>query len=256
MANKINYQYRITKYNPDLRNLNGEYTKEEWISPTQIGRSFDGKVFTIKDYLQVEKAYIDTVISFIKESKSKSLRVIQLERNNKLLQDESSELFEEKFKNIVLEEDLLVNETEITIICKMVLRDYIYCHLISSSNFFVHFASDYYMFIGSNQPCSNAVHFARTNNLFVEEYQSPYYLTEEDIIRMVEWSAKNEEIVLGEEKLSNVPLKEIRKALNLSEEHPVVGSFPINSENKDVFQKYIKHKFDFSKHNYYLWSGS
>lgn len=256
MANKINYQYRITKYNPVLRNENGEYISEEWISPWQVDKTFGGKLFTIKDYLQVEKAYIDTVLSFLKECKLKSLRVIQLQKNNELLQDESSELFEEKFNNIVLEEDLLVNEADIPIICKMVLRDYIHCHLISSDNFFVHFGTDYYMFLGSNQPCRNAVDFARKNNLFVEEYQSPYYLTEEDIIRMVEWTAKNEEIVLGEAKLPNIALKDIRKALNLSEEHPVVGSFPINSDNKDVFQKYIKHKFDFSKHNYYLWGGS
>lgn len=256
MANKNNYQYRITKYNPVLRNENGEYISEEWISPWQIGKTFSDKLFTIKEYLQVEKAYIDTVLSFLKECKLKSLRVIQLERNNELLQDESSELFEEEFKYIVLEEDLLVNETDIPTICKMVLREYIHCHLISSSNFFVHFGTDYYMFIGSNQPCINAVDFARNNNLFVEEYQSPYYLSEENIIRMVEWTAKNEEIVLGEEKLLNIPLKEIQKALNLSEDHPVVGSFLINSENKDVFQKYIKHKFDFSKHDYYLWGGN
>ena len=256
MVNKINYQYRITKYNPVLRNENGEYIPEEWISPWQIGKTFGDKLFTIKEYLQVEKAYIDTVLSFLKECKLKSLRVIQFERNNELLQDESSKLFEEEFKNIFLEEDLLVSEKEIPVICKMVLRDYIHCHLISSSNFFVHFGTDYYMFLGLNQPCINAVDFARNNNLFVEEYPSPYYLTEEDIIRMVEWTAKNEGIVLGEEKLSNIPLKEVQKALNFSEDHPVVGSFLINSENKDVFQKYIKHKFDFSKYDYYLWSGN
>lgn len=112
------------------------------------------------------------------------------------------------------------------------------------------------MFLGSNQPCRNAVDVARQNNLFVEQYQSPYYLTEEDISRMVEWTDKNEEIVLGDEKLSNIDFKEIRKALNLSEEHPVVGSFSITNDNKDVFQKYIKHQFDFVKHHYYLWGGS
>ena len=112
--------------------------------------------------------------------------MIQLQKNNTLLQDESSDLFEEKFNNIVLEEDLLVNYTDIPIICKMILRDYIHCNLISSDDFFVHFGSDYYMFIGTNQPYINAVDFARKNNLFVEEYQSPNYITEEDIIRMVE----------------------------------------------------------------------
>lgn len=128
MANQIKYQYRITKYNPVLRNENGEYISEEWISPWQVDKTYGGKLFTIKDYHQVEKTYIETVLSFLQECKLKSLRIIQLQKNHELLQDKSSELFEEKFKNVVLEEDLLVNEIDIPVICKMVLRDYIHCH--------------------------------------------------------------------------------------------------------------------------------
>ncbi|WP_010098051.1 DUF7683 domain-containing protein [Ornithinibacillus scapharcae] len=254
MASAINYQYRITKYNPIYRNSFGEYTKEEWISSSQIGKTFDGEVFTIVDYFQVEASYINTILSFMKESQINSLRVVLLD--NERFQDESSELFEEKFKEVILEEDLLVSEKDIAIICQMVLREFIHCLLISGDDFFVHFGYDYYMYIGSNQPCKLGIDFARENGLFVEEYQSPYYLAEEDIMRTIEWTAKENESILGDEDLSMVPLKEFQKALNLSEDHPVVGSFRITSKNKDFFQQYMEHKLDFSKYNYFLFGGN
>lgn len=251
----MNYQYRITKYNPIYRNSNGEYAKEEWISSSQIGEVFDGKVFTLNDYLQVERAYIHTVLGFMKESEVHSLRMILLEKNNELSEDESSELFEESFKEVTLKEDLLVSEKDIPVVCRMILREYIYCQFISR-DFFVHFGYDYYMYIGSKQLCGEGIDFARRYGLFVEEYRSPYYLAEEDISRTVEWTKKEEESILGEEELSDVSLKELQKALNLSEDHPVVGSFPLTSKNKDFFQQHMNHKMEFSKYNYFLFGGS
>ena len=43
--NSILNQYRVTKYDPANR-VNGEYTKDEWTSMYDVGRSYNGKVFT------------------------------------------------------------------------------------------------------------------------------------------------------------------------------------------------------------------
>ena len=57
MYEQVN-QYRVTKYDPANR-VNGEYTKDEWTSMYDVGRSYNGKVFTFEEYLKVEKSYLD-----------------------------------------------------------------------------------------------------------------------------------------------------------------------------------------------------
>ena len=72
----INHQWRVTKYNPNLRDENGYYTVvEEWTCPSEIGKIINGSEFTIEEYLRIETAYIDTVIKFLNESKLRSLHL-------------------------------------------------------------------------------------------------------------------------------------------------------------------------------------
>lgn len=53
----MNY-YRITKYNPEFRNEQGFYTKNDWTSISDIGQVFDEGVLTAEDYKQMEDSYI------------------------------------------------------------------------------------------------------------------------------------------------------------------------------------------------------
>ncbi|RND01199.1 DUF7683 domain-containing protein [Lysinibacillus halotolerans] len=228
--------------------------KEEWISSSDIGQTFNGKELTLNEYMEVEKAYVHAVMEFLKENKLTSLRVIQLQIHHEILPDKSSPLYEEAF-HLPIVEDAVIHEKDIPTVCKMILRNYIHCHFVSMDQFFVHFGWDYYMYIGSNQPCNNAIKFALNNKLFVEDYPSPYYLVEERVNRYIEWSVIGDEKIVGEERLQNVSLTELQKALHLSDEHPVIGSFTINPENKDFFQQFINHKIDLPKYEYYLYSG-
>lgn len=250
----MKYQWRITKYNPAFRDRDGSYMADEWISASDIGNSFNGKEFTLNEYLEVEKAYVHSVMEFLRESQLTSLRVVQLQIHHELFLDKTSTLYEDTF-NLPIVEESVIHEKDIPTICKMVLRNYIHCHLISMDQFFVHFGWDYYMYIGSNLPCNNAIKFAQNNKLYVEDYPSPYHLVEEEVIRIVEWSAKGEEGIVGEERLQTVSLSELQKALHLSEEHPVIGSFRIKPDNKDFFQQFMNHKMDIAKYEYYLYCG-
>lgn len=54
-------RYRITKYDPALRDARGAYLPDEWISCSDIGSSFDGKKLTAQAYLATEKAYLDAI---------------------------------------------------------------------------------------------------------------------------------------------------------------------------------------------------
>lgn len=52
--------HEIVKYNP-INYLNGVYITEEWSSKSDIGKIFNGHKFTINEYMQTEREYIDVV---------------------------------------------------------------------------------------------------------------------------------------------------------------------------------------------------
>lgn len=254
MSHEIKYQWRITKYNPDFRDENGHYTRvEDWTSPYDIGKTFNGQAFTFEQYLRVESAYINTILMFIKESKVKSLRVIWLENHKSKVQRKWQFLYEDEFQHIQLEEDMVINLEDIPTICKMILRELIYCQLLVKDQLFIHFGWDYYMYIGTNYQSTVAIDLAINNGLYVESFQSPYYLSQEEIIRVIQWGLIGDNVIAGEEELKKIPLKEYQNILNLSYEHPVTGMFKLNTQHKDFFQRFLSHKMDFSTYEYYLW---
>ncbi|MFN7253258.1 MAG: hypothetical protein ACK4M9_21160 [Anaerobacillus sp.] len=259
MSGQIKYQWRITKYNPDYRDENGYYTlKEEWTCPSEIGKIIDGKEFTLEEYLDIEAKYIDTLIAFIIESGLNTLRILQLSEQKISTEDRSSVLYETEFDELILEEDKIVTLNDIVIISKMILRNFVHCQLYLKDRFFAHFGWDYYMYIGSSEKSLSAITIATERGLFVEEIDSsPYYFLEEDTTRLVQWSKKENELGMneGDEELLEFPLEELRLIFNLSSQHPVVGNIKIKIEYKDFFQRYLNHKMDFDKYEYFFWGG-
>lgn len=253
---EIDYQWRITKYNPAYRNAEGHYLRDEWTSASEIGKSFHGEILTLEDYLQVENAYVDTVMKFLEVYQIENVRLIHLETYGLSDVDKSSPLYDAAFDTISLAEDMLVTIAQIPIVCKMTLREYIYCQLITE-DFFVQFGYDYYLFIGANSIRQEAIQFAR-QHLFVEQMMSPYYLSEKNVIREVTWSLLKDKskFIQGREILKDISLEELQTIFQLSSIHPVTGSYKITEDNAKFFQKKIKHKMDFNKYEYYLLAGS
>ncbi|MBM7706834.1 hypothetical protein JOD03_001739 [Chryseomicrobium aureum] len=250
---KINH-YRITKYNPIFRDEFGAYTKPEWTGIHDIGKTCDGQVLTRKDYLKVESAYSETVMKFLKEAKIDKVRTILPDNEKRIvIETDTTELFEDDFKGFVLEDDALVNNEDVPLICKLNLRDLAYCELISGDNFFVHFGYDYYMFIGVNQKYPEAIEFAMQQGLFVEEIESPYFISEENTTRTISWSKKGHSIVEEELVLPKLSREDLQKTFGLSSEHPVLGAFKITPSNNKIFTDFIN--FDFDQFDYWLFCG-
>jgi len=61
-------QYRVTKYDPSLRDTTGAYTGCDWISRSDIGRMFDGGMLSETVYLNVENSYLSAMRSFLDEA--------------------------------------------------------------------------------------------------------------------------------------------------------------------------------------------
>ena len=256
MIPKINHQWRITKYNPAFRDDNGYYTLvEEWTCPSEIGKMFNGNEFTLDEYLRIEAAYIDTVIQFLNANNLDSLRILQCSTAKISPEERQSILYEPAFEGVQVAVDRIVTISEIRTICQMVLRNLLFCDFYAKDQFFVHFGWDYYMYIGSSENSLSAIDFAGNSGLFVEPVlRSPYYFTEEETTRLVEWTEIKaaDKIIVGGEELDGVPLEAYRNVLKLSEGHPVIGQFQIVIEQKNFFQELLKHKMDFTKYEYFF----
>ena len=138
--------------------MNGAYTKNEWISICDVGKTYDGKVFTFKEYLSVEKAYLNVI------------EKVMLELNVKRVRIKQGEYMYSKLNNSVLR-----SPEEVLMVARGCLREDFWCKLVTN-NFFVHFGYDYYMYIGANIEEKHMSEIARENGLFSELIQqSPYF---------------------------------------------------------------------------------
>ncbi|MDN7240849.1 hypothetical protein QWY14_03560 [Planococcus sp. N028] len=247
------YQWRVTKYNPALRDENGYFTlKDEWISASAIGETFNGVEFTLEEYLRVESAYIESVAKFLADSNLTFLRILKFSPGEITAEEKASDLYERTFDSLSLSEDALVGLDEIKLICKMVLRNFIYCQFYFDNHFFVHFGWDYYMYIGSDHPSLTAIRFAEKNGLFVENFTSPYFIAPENVVREIEWGKINEETLEDSEALPEIPLTDYRTLFMLSASHPIIGSFPVTEDHQSFFQPLLNHQMDFAKYTYQL----
>ena len=152
-------QYRITKYNPEFRNLSGAYLRDDWTSSADIGKRFDGVLLTSDRYRIVESAYLKVASAFLAEAGISQLKVVGLEN-------------QPPFKSAP-EEGAVVSLDEVPTILQSLLREEFWCKLEGSTSF-LHVGYDYYMYVGVPKVCVNSSALARTLGLFVETFQSPY----------------------------------------------------------------------------------
>ncbi len=161
-------RYRITKYNPELRDENGYYFKNEWTSVCEIGKVFSDGIFTLDDYLKTESKYIQTLKAILEENKISKLIINNLEKYDadKAFPPLSSadKDFFDKVKN-----NLCIDLSEIEQITKLSLRELLWCQLHSESkNLVVEFGYDYYMYINCHQISSHTIQSFFTEGIFIE----------------------------------------------------------------------------------------
>ena len=152
-------EYRVTKYDPALRDARGAYTADEWILFKQIGSAFGGIVLTEGEYLRVEEAYINSATAFLREGGLNSLTVEGIENHKRLALEfgEGSVLSLERVGDVI----------------RQMLREELWCRLESQDGF-VHIGWDYYMYIGVPHRCPKAELLAEGLGLYPERFSSPY----------------------------------------------------------------------------------
>jgi hypothetical protein len=162
------YQYRLTKYSPEKRDQAGNYLEDEWTSFSDIGKTFDNKVFMEKEYYQVEDAYISVIMSFLDEAGIDKLSLTYLE---------NTQGYQEPKLKIQVGREYTLQEVER--LFRLVLREAIWGKFEGQSKAYVHFGWDYHMYLGLPVHCPNALSYAKEKSLFVEPFVSPYLDVEE-----------------------------------------------------------------------------
>lgn len=148
----MKYSYRITKYTQIDELGRGHSSPNEWTSFYDIGNKV-----TESEYKKVEQKYIDYILDACNCLGVKSLEIQGLELNV------------DKYKYA---EGSIIQLSEIKELVQSILREYIWCKLISNECEF-HFGYDFYMYFLFNA-CSEKCIAQIKTDLTVQKYKSPY----------------------------------------------------------------------------------
>ncbi len=151
------HQYRITKYDPQYR-ADGAYTRDEWTSIADVGREFDGQLFTMAEYERVEQQHIDFLCSLAERERAFPLTIRALE---------------DQHSGSAWEEGQQITADALPALVRSILREECWCKLVSA-DFFIHFGYDYYMYVGCTHTQEAIGPLAAKYDLFAEAMPSPY----------------------------------------------------------------------------------
>jgi hypothetical protein len=177
---RVKSSYRITKYNPQLRDERGAYLNDEWTSASDVGKQFPAGKLQLSDYLSTENAYVDSAVALWRLAQGPALRVTSLEGNI----EHAKRLKLPSVLNDILEQSMptdgqmLADVETIARVVRLILRELIWCRLQSDSGFFLHFGYDYYMYCGGVKLDTESHEAITKMGLFVEKFVSPYLIDE------------------------------------------------------------------------------
>lgn len=162
--------YSIVKYRPQFYDSQSCYTRDEWISVSDIGKSFEDGVLTENEYLETEKHYIDTAIELARLSGCTFLTVDYLEDKTKDIV-QRSEKYSMGFNLMKsakrIRQGMRIHISDCADYLRLSLREC--CFVIftnHSHNFNIQFGYDYYMFIYTVLPKSQVENVVSTNKLY------------------------------------------------------------------------------------------
>jgi hypothetical protein len=158
------HYYRVTKYDPALRDESGAYTGDDWTMFDQVGEAFGGVRLTLATYLAVEAQHLVSIASFLEESGTSGVTAEGVENSGKAFRvSEGAEL----------------SPVEAIEAVRQMLRDEGWCRLTDGDRFYIHVGWDYHVYVGTDLPCEASVELAQQRGLFVDrDFPSPY-LSEE-----------------------------------------------------------------------------
>lgn len=160
--------YSISKYRPQFYDSKSCYTRNEWTSISDIGKSFDDGVLTTNEYLETERHYINTAIELARISGCSYLTVDYLEGKyivqNVKEHSLNYNLLETAQK---IRQGLIIRVSDCADYLRLCLRECCYASFSNHlHNFYIDFGYDFYMHIRTTLPKKQVEEVVLKNHLY------------------------------------------------------------------------------------------
>lgn len=162
--------WRVSKYDPALRDAGGRYLRTTWSAVSDLGRFYEGEgELDAGRYLATEVAYVAAVERFAHALGVATFRVRGLEQH----EVDQSTLGVPPLTLPALAEGAQVEAITVGTVVRAALRELLWCKL-ESPRLHVHFGYDFSLYLSAEAACPEAVTAARATGLFVEPFVSPH----------------------------------------------------------------------------------
>jgi hypothetical protein len=180
------FDYRITKYDPRLRNELGYFSDlPDWTSNADIGKTFNGAILNTSEYLLKESLYIAAIERIFELCRVDSFTVSSAKRSPSVAHIRDREL---RAATASLMRRFLPRwgepraANDVGVIASLILRECMWARLVFDGGF-IHFGYDFYMYARAPIDCFKlgARPFIEWRpGLYIEPFLSPYIETFED----------------------------------------------------------------------------
>lgn len=158
------YHYRVTKYDPALRDGTGAIFRDDWTAISDIGKTFAGVRLTLPTYLEVEAHHLVALASFMEESDTSRVR---------------AEGVENSFGTFRVSEGAELSPVEAVEVVRQMLREGGWCRLWDDDRFYIQVGWDYDLYVGTDTSCERSVAMAQERGLFVDDMDSHPWLDDD-----------------------------------------------------------------------------
>lgn len=169
-------KYRITKYNPKLRDSRGAYTQEDWTAYCDIGHVYGDVIFTSEEYLRVESNYISAILQAVDSLKADALYIRKLEslstveKERDLLEKYGLQLSSEEEKVFCdLRDGKEVSKPELPAYLRLLLRECFWCELHTKrSTVVIYPGYDYYVYLHCDSLDEGIITASAKQGIYIE----------------------------------------------------------------------------------------
>jgi hypothetical protein len=163
---------RITKYNPNYRDSLGGYMEDDWTSISDIGKTYNNRLFTFDDYEKMETLYVDAVCLILKYFGSKHIKVehiFKMDKKKDFNKFNDLKLFGTYKKTEA--GSIIKDKKEIAELIRLKLREHIAeleLRISGKNRTEILFGFDYYMYLKTNANVNLLFEEIKKIGLFIE----------------------------------------------------------------------------------------
>jgi len=176
--------YRISKFDPKKRDLNGIYIDQnEW---SAILEPNPNNTPAYDEYVKVENTYLDTINLILSEININTLTISSLNNyctfenfQESLANDRLKELLVTYNEIMELHDGLILSLDRIDIVSRLILREVVWMDLISEKVMVV-FGYDYNIFIKCPKLSNFLIENIHKNGLYIDNWESDRIFTREN----------------------------------------------------------------------------